>query len=193
MRSASGAWLFFAFFAPGAEAALPSFGFGRASSSEADRFVPFTGWVEKGGGGGFAEVVCCVELKPLRSGDEPEGCSFRVADLFAAGVEKKVAVLDLAWVGGGEGSSMKDLHSESRCLLMLLSLTGLSHIGHCTIGSSGSVGDDVVPIATIDKVVAALRVRFGRRDGKFGVTSLDRRGASGFSPRGIYLLKHSYI
>lgn len=166
MRSARGAWLFFAFFDPGAEAPLPSFGFGGTSSSKAGRLVPFTGWVEKGGGGGFTEGVCCVLLKPLRSGDEPAAGSLRPADLLAAGVEKKVAVLDLAWVGGGDGSSMKDLHSESRCLLMLLSLTGLSQIGHCTIRSSWCVFVDVVPIAAVDKIAAALRVHFGRRDGK---------------------------
>jgi len=70
------------------------------------------------------------------SGDDPRCESLKLADLLAAGVEKKLAVFGLACVGGGEGSSMKDLHSESRCLLMFASLTGKSHIGHLTIGSS---------------------------------------------------------
>ena len=75
-------------------------------------------------------------LWPLTSGDEPACASLKLPDLFAAGVEKKLAVLGLDWVwvvGGGEGSSMNDWHSESRCLFMFVSLTGLSHIGQATI------------------------------------------------------------
>ena len=76
-------------------------------------------------------------LAPLMSGDNPRCESLKLADLFAAGVEKKLAAFGLACVvGGGEGSSMKDSHSESRCLLIFVSLTGLSQIGQCTIGSS---------------------------------------------------------
>lgn len=74
-------------------------------------------------------------LKPLTSSDEPPGVSLKLPDRLAAGVEKKLAVFDFVWVGGGEGSSIKSLHSESKCLLMLVSLTGLSQIGQCTIGS----------------------------------------------------------
>ena len=62
----------------------------------------------------------------------------KLLDLFAAGVEKKLAVLDLDWVwavGGGDGSSTYDWQSESRCLFMSVSLTGLSHIGQATIGT----------------------------------------------------------
>jgi hypothetical protein len=76
-----------------------------------------------------------VLLAPLMSGDDPNCESLRLADLFAAGVEKKLAVFGLACVGGGEGSSMKDVHSESRCLLIFVSLTGFAQIGQCTIGS----------------------------------------------------------
>jgi hypothetical protein len=71
-----------------------------------------TGWVEKDGGGrGLAEGVFCVLLRPLTNGDKPAWDSLKLPDLFAAGVEKKLAVLDLDWVwvvGGGDGSSMND-------------------------------------------------------------------------------------
>lgn len=70
--------------------------------------VPFTGCVEKDGGArGFVEGGFCVLLKPFTSGDEPPGVSLKLPDRFAAGVEKKLAVFDFVWVGGGEGSSMK--------------------------------------------------------------------------------------
>ena len=89
MRSASGAWLFFNFFA------FCSCGLGR-SSSEVERLVPLTGWVEKdGGGSGLAEGVCCVLLWPLTNGEEPACESLKLPDLFGAGVEKKLAVFDL--------------------------------------------------------------------------------------------------
>lgn len=99
--------------------------------------VPLTGWVEKDGGGrGLAEGVFCVLLRPLTNGEEPAWDSLKLPDLFAAGVEKKLAAFDLDWViGGGDGSSMNDWHSESRCLFMSGSLTGLSHIGQATIGT----------------------------------------------------------
>ena len=77
-------------------------------------------------------------LFPLASGDEPAWGSLKLLDLFAAGVEKKFAVLDLDWVwavGGGDGSSMNDWQSESSCLFISVSLTGLSHIGQATIGT----------------------------------------------------------
>lgn len=92
--------------------------------------MPLIGCVEKDGGArGLVEGVCCVLLWPLTNGDEPAWL-----DLLAAGVEKKVAVLGFAWVvGGGDGSSINDLHSESRCLLMSVSLTGLSQMGQRTI------------------------------------------------------------
>jgi hypothetical protein len=45
----------------------------------------------------------------LTNGEEPAWDSLKLPDLFAAGVEKKLAVFDLDWVvGGGEGSSMND-------------------------------------------------------------------------------------
>lgn len=74
-------------------------------------------------------------LTPLMSGDDPIWESLKLADLFAAGVEKKLAVFGLACVGGGDGSSTNNLHSESRCLLMFVSLTGFSQIGQSTIGN----------------------------------------------------------
>jgi hypothetical protein len=99
--------------------------------------VPLTGWVEKDGGGrGLVEGVFCVLLRPLTNGDEPICRSLKLPDLLVAGVEKKLAVLDLDWVvGGGEGSSTNSWQSESRCLFMSGSLTGLSHIGQATIGT----------------------------------------------------------
>lgn len=48
-------------------------------------------------------------LRPLTNGEEPACESLKLPHLFAAGVEKKLAVFDLDWVvGGGDGSSMKD-------------------------------------------------------------------------------------
>lgn len=48
---------------------------------------------------------------------------------------------------------MKDWHSESRCLLIFVSLTGLSQIGQCTIGTLWEV-----------MLVRRLIRAFGRRD-----------------------------
>ena len=71
--------------------------------------MPLTGCVENDGGGrGFAEGVRCVLLWPFTNGDDPAWLSLKLLDLFAAGVEKKLAVFDLGAVGGGDGSSMND-------------------------------------------------------------------------------------
>ena len=112
-----------------------------------------------GGGGLGIDSGTCV-LGAGVAGAVDEGASYTIAPSlkltlrsgrFCVGVKKAdfgalasagccfdllFAPLDcVACVGGGVGSSMRSLQPESMCLLMCASLTGLSQMGHATIGT----------------------------------------------------------